>query len=1605
MEPYIERNQIINFEQGTWRTKKINISGTPVIKCIAYGLPEGLYILDNGVVQGTPTSYTNRSAFIVATNDYGSDSAIVNFEIEKIPNDISYTISPPYGYAKSTEYAFVSNAVESLPNSYQFKWNFGDGEYSQEYSPKHSYELPGTYYPTLDIHYNETLFMSITSKVDVHMLINESVYFDYVPPPCFSGHLNRHPFKLIFTSSVEGPHYIDLAAQYSRSYEHQSPVNKWSFLRPEWRFLDLDGNIIDHVTPNETKLYANEVGKLNHNGDGLFVGVTGFVEFYFVDDMHNFDLTVNDYPYSTVIATLRTSGIKAVTDSTNINENIPGYANSLATTATPYMTLLRVPDYLRISENGIRDYINPRWANAEQPIITYLNFKYPYPDPYRWEDGGQGIKLFSPESIFSHAFPISSGEVLPIELGVTNVNGFDFNPKPTEFKYEDDDGYRVGGYYKGSFRVDTVESLKSSVTGSTTIAVETLSAQFYNPTIWVSNPEAGMMTTAQYIRTPSMSAIATPNQEIAINTNFFMPIQTKVDFEKDPMALTGFHGIHSIAATQFPEYHAWALDSELNALYRLTTQGKMLCAILLNDMVSANNLGFLVDKQVSPCTMVLDSEQNIWITLHDTVSTLKLDRWGNFLFAINPYTAIEYSFPNSKPDVEDILYSQHSYYEEAPTYKRATSTPIYGSNINDQFGYSVSINGEGDIFAVSSPGDDANGINSGCVRVYSRSGNDITQLGNDIQGTTASGHSISLNVSGNVIAIGSPFEDSNGTSSGSVDIYSWDTSLSAWSPKGVSINGEAANDSFGTSVSINAVGDIVAIGAPYNDDIANDSGSVEVHQWTGTSWVQMGSDITALSARELLGVSVSINAVGDIVAIGAPTNNDEYGSVKIYKWDSLVSDWIQLGNDIISDNKEAQFGGSVSINDAGTIVAIGAHKDNNGYGSVSVYNWNGISWEQLGDDIVGEYENGSFGFAVSLNARGNAVAIGSSTYDGVGSVSIYRWMGIYLTDNSSHWSKYSHAGGIHQEIEKNSDDYWFGSSVSLNSVGDFVLIGSSQTKEPISGYTKGAAYLYTTELELTDGWISGLPQGLPNILNDIDIRPFVEPNFIDSDSEDNVWISYSNFLSGYVMKYNKDGNLLYSNSYPLCASPQHLVVDSKDNVWISVTNNIWDSKTCFLEKRSSNGNLLSSFGPIRGLNYVTLDLHENPWFTYSFSWIGSIDNNTGEIFTTDLSGTNEIVHAADWFDPNVNTDETALEGIACDMRNRIFVINSYENQIYVVDADTKKTIDRFYLNPQGFGYYIDNQQGKQYMMANIWNKSLQACGDWTGLRWFNKYKHKLPYFSDSTLIINLTGESRELSFPRRENYELFKKNENFKLADRIKDMVNVPTLAESRLLLDDVLPTLFGKYPYEHDQLGVLTFEKISNFLENNADIDTCEIQNIYSLADELGINMEKYNLSFPVSLKRIMDYISINQSRLFGAYSVQNDYFSEYNTQLELNLGTQIDSETYSISAGNRIIVKDKSLNKYKILETGLISGNNVYPLRDLMDYIGLEEYTINNFYEFYEYVPMYDDKQLEGVIDWNHPQTTLNRQLSTNKFWIEDESIVDMHISYDLYKGLGLI
>lgn len=317
---------------------------------------------------------------------------------------------------------------------------------------------------------------------------------------------------------------------------------------------------------------------------------------------------------------------------------------------------------------------------------------------------------------------------------------------------------------------------------------------------------------------------------------------------------------------------------------------------------------------------------------------------------------------------------------------------IDGEAANNYFGGAISINSDGTIIASGAEWNDGNGTSSGHVRVFKNINDAWIQIGEDIEGETAedrSGESVSLSSDGTVVAIGASRNGGNGIYSGHVRIY--ENINDSWVQIGADIDGEAELDHSGSSVSLSANGFVVAIGAIENDGNGTASGHVRVYENINGTWTQIGQDIDGEYPFSRSGHAVSLNEDGSVIAIGSPKNNgngNEAGHVRMYK--NINNTWTQVGEDIDGVNAYDHTGWAVSLNSDGSIVAIGSPRNNgNGpdAGNVRVFQNIAGTWTQIGQNLIGEAEYNFFGQAVSLNSDGSIVAIGAPANDGNGTAS------------------------------------------------------------------------------------------------------------------------------------------------------------------------------------------------------------------------------------------------------------------------------------------------------------------------------------------------------------------------------------------------------------------------------------------------------------------------------------------------------------------------------------------------------------------------------------------------------------------------------------------
>ena len=381
------------------------------------------------------------------------------------------------------------------------------------------------------------------------------------------------------------------------------------------------------------------------------------------------------------------------------------------------------------------------------------------------------------------------------------------------------------------------------------------------------------------------------------------------------------------------------------------------------------------------------------------------------------------------------------------------------SEAGDWFGVSASVSG--DTVVVGALWDDDNGTSSGSAYVFERpaggwSGTlnqDAKLLASDGEADDNSG--ISVSVSGDTIVVGALWDDDNGNQSGSA--YVFERPVGGWSgtlnqeAKLLAADG-AADDSFGGSVSI--FGDTVVIGAGGDKYNGTWSGSAYLFQDSGSGWTEIAKlRAGAGAAGDRFGQSVSIS--GDTVVVGAYFDRNDNGSSSgsAYVFQHSGSGWTEIAKLLAADGTTGdEFGRSVSV--SGDTIVVGVHGDDDNdtdCGSAYVFQRSGSSWVQVAKLLASDSTPyARFGYSVAIS--GDTVVVGA------------------LYDNDNGWCSGSAyvfekpvggwSGTLREDAKLLASDGaaedWFGYSVSV--AGDAVVVGAYRNDD--DGAWSGSAYVF-----------------------------------------------------------------------------------------------------------------------------------------------------------------------------------------------------------------------------------------------------------------------------------------------------------------------------------------------------------------------------------------------------------------------------------------------------------------------------------------------------------------------------------------------------------------
>lgn len=395
------------------------------------------------------------------------------------------------------------------------------------------------------------------------------------------------------------------------------------------------------------------------------------------------------------------------------------------------------------------------------------------------------------------------------------------------------------------------------------------------------------------------------------------------------------------------------------------------------------------------------------------------------------------------------------------------------TDTGDRFGYAVAVSGDGSTLAVGVPDEDSNATgvngdesdntlpNSGAVYIYKKLGA-AWQFHSYVkpQYTGAGyefGFPLALNRDGTILAVGTVGDASaatginafinNSSATGSGAVYVFERVGESWTQQAyIKASNANANDVFGFSIALNSDGNVLAVGAPYEQSLAtgingNQSdnsgqhvGATYVFARTVSGWAQQAYiKVSRPDADDYFGYSLSLNQKGDTLAVGAWGESSAATTV----------------NGDASDNSAKSAGAAY------------------------IFNHDDAGWHQQAYLKAPNAENrDAFGLALALDGSGDSLAVSAIGEDGANSAdpvnnAVSESGAVYI---------YGRTGGVWafqsylKASNANSQDQ-FGRAVAMSGDGKLLVVGSNYEDSAAvavggdeldnSAADSGAAYVFT----------------------------------------------------------------------------------------------------------------------------------------------------------------------------------------------------------------------------------------------------------------------------------------------------------------------------------------------------------------------------------------------------------------------------------------------------------------------------------------------------------------------------------------------------------------
>jgi len=371
----------------------------------------------------------------------------------------------------------------------------------------------------------------------------------------------------------------------------------------------MDGNIIQSLTTIDTPILS---------GDKT-IGASGYGQFYYIDDLP----TLVGSPVI-LWATLNVENVPLLYEDDPNGIYSASYMNSKVIACLPYDIYSLEPSQLRITSNGIISLsASPRWMDHRIPyvisvcgtasaldyngeVVNYLGMLYDYPSSNAL---GQEMSEIT-RSITT--LPYLSDYQIFQPLSGTNT-----------YLSATAGDYRIGGYIQDSV-VAYTSALNTTISAG--VSVRYFLNRSHPKSIWYADPMNHTLCnpTYRYMNTDILTGlqdIVSTIPKFYLN-QFTSPILNQ---KFDVMMVTGMGGIYSFAVDK--DSNVWCTDVENDAIYHVSQFGGIMKTIPLSGFAQGG----------TPSEIALDSQENLWVTLFDSSSVLKIDSIAlSTMVVVNP---------------------------------------------------------------------------------------------------------------------------------------------------------------------------------------------------------------------------------------------------------------------------------------------------------------------------------------------------------------------------------------------------------------------------------------------------------------------------------------------------------------------------------------------------------------------------------------------------------------------------------------------------------------------------------------------------------------------------------------------------------------------------------------------------------------------------------------------------------------------------------------------------------------------------------------------------------------------------------------------------------